>query len=459
MSENINQQKNETIERQAMVYHDFNLRFAGYDETDGTFKVWSEGESPGGTMRPDDASICTYHPKAFWNVPASGSGGLFGDLERRRLNREGMSKFGKLLADLALPEGQVRNLFRQSLSALKAGEGLRVRLHIDSVALAQLPWEFIALPQASGEPQATDFLALRREISIARTDTVETLVHGLPNRPVARVVGVLSSPDGQTEIDVDKDREAIEQAVRALQQAAGQHQIEVIWAKRPATREALVQAIASGADIFHFAGHATFTGTEGQIILEKDDNTSDFYSGEQLAQLLYSKEVRLAVLGACETGRRDGQNVWSGVAPALTRQRIPAVIANQFKIRDDNAILLAAKIYPRLLAGYTVDEALYEARQAIYQHKGLEDRDWGVPVLYLHDTSGVLFPKPEADAAGAISSSPFVQVSNTFNRVLGEVIDTQIGIVTGGRIQISNKVDVVEKGATFTSLKIDKLGG
>src|SRR5260370_13422113 len=101
----------------------------------------------------------------------------------------------------------------------------------------------MALAQASGELQASDFLALRREISIARTDTVETLVHGLPNRPVARVVGILSSPDGQTEIDVAKDREAIEQAVLALQQAAGQHQIEVICAKRPATRKDLVQAL------------------------------------------------------------------------------------------------------------------------------------------------------------------------------------------------------------------------
>lgn len=466
MTNETNQGHKEQNERKPLVYQDFNLRFGGYDEAGGTFKVWVEGETPvGGTMRPDDAPNRTYNPNAFWSNPATGTGGLFGRLDRRNLAREDMFMLGSLLADLALPEGRVRDLFRQSVDTLKTGEGLRLRLHIDPVALAQLPWELLALPQASGEPQASDFLALRREVSIARTDTVERRARSAPDRALIRIVGALSSPGDQDDLGVDKDRVALEQAVEALNRAAGDQSIEVTWASRPLTREALEQALAGGADIFHFAGHAQFErlSMQGQIILERKeeggDTASDYYSGEQLAMLLGNAGVRLAVLGACETGRRASENVWSGVAPALTREKVPAVVANQFKILDTNAILLATRIFPRVLAGYTIDEALYEARQAIYQQKGLEQRDWAVPVLYLHDASGVLFPKPEADVAGITASNPFVQVSNTFNRVLGEVIDTQIGIVTGGRLQISNKVDVVDKGAKFTSLKIDKLGG
>jgi len=44
---------------------------------------------------------------------------------------------------------------------------------------------------------------------------------------------------------------------------------------------------------------------------------------------LRGNSVRLAVLGGCETGRRDGVNAWSGIAPALIKQQIPAAIANQ----------------------------------------------------------------------------------------------------------------------------------
>ncbi len=155
MSENINQQKNETIERQSVVYQDFNLRFGSYNEADSTYKVWVEGDTPGGgTMRPDDATIRTYNPNDFWSDPSKGTGGLLGRLERRNLARQEMFTLGHLLTDLALPEGRVRDLFRQSVDTLKAGEGLRLRLHIDPIALAQLPWELLALSQASGEPQA-----------------------------------------------------------------------------------------------------------------------------------------------------------------------------------------------------------------------------------------------------------------------------------------------------------------
>jgi hypothetical protein len=150
--------------------------------------------------------------------------------------------------------------------------------------------------------------------------------------------------------------------------------------------------------------------------------------------------------------------VWAGVAPALTRQKIPAVIANQFKIRDDSAIILASKVYPLILAGYTIDEALFEARQSMYQKHDLEQRDWGVPVLYLHDKDGVLFPLPEAKTRKNGSQVPFVRVANTFGTVAGTVVDVVIENMTGGHLDVKDSVDKVEKGAVFKSLDIKNLG-
>jgi len=40
-----------------------------------------------------------------------------------------------------------------------------------------------------------------------------------------------------------------------------------------------------------------------------------------------------------------------------------------------------------------MDEAVSNARQAIYQQAGLENRDWGAPVLYLRVEDGVIFPR------------------------------------------------------------------
>ncbi len=448
--------------RAPRVYRDLNLRLASYNETDGTFRVWVEGEAPGGAMRPDDAVIRTYTPTDFWDDPAQGMGGLIGRLEaRRRLTREDLAKLGALLADLALPEGRVRDLFNRSRAALAAGEGLRLRLRIDAVALAQLPWEYLALPKAAGEVQATDFLALQGDISIVRTDTVEAAARRLPQRPLARVVAAFSSPDDQTPpLEVDRDKAAIQKAATALNERSGAAVIETAWVEAPATLEKLIGTLReAGADIFHFSGHALFEpiSRQGSLILERADYKSETFSGEKLAELLGSAGVRLVILGGCETARRDGQNLWTGIAAALTRENIPAVIGNQFRIQDENAIRLAEVMYPRLLSGTTVDEALFQARQAIYLGTSLENRDWGTPVLYLHDQTGVLFPLPQPESEEA-QQNPFytrvaIRLRDIAGRVTGFRADRAENItgpvdvtIEGGDVQAGGQVTGVEIG-------------
>jgi hypothetical protein len=264
----------------------------------------------------------------------------------------------------------------------------------------------------------------------------------------------------QPELDVAKDRGYLEAATAALNHAAGGEAVRLRWSEQPATRAALTRALADGADIFHFAGHGRFSAAThvGSILLETDDSLTDEYPSPMLAQLLRDSGIRLAVLGACDTGRRGGEDAWSGVAPALTRQRIPAVIGNQFTIEDQNAGLLAAQAYPLLFAGFTVDEALYEVRRAIFQRTGLAQRDWGAPVLYLGDADGVLFPPPSGPAAEA-AAGPFVRVTSTFGRVLGRVVVANVGTITQGRLEVDSRVDVVGKGAEYETLRIEQLGG
>lgn len=444
--------------RRPLTYHDFNVRLGGYNEADGGFKVWVEGETRGGAMKPDNAAARTYNPEEFWEDPGEGYGGLLGGLEKRSLSKAQMHELGEKLADLCLPAGEVSRLFEKSLAALQAGEGLRLRLHVDAVQLTHLPWEFISVRQSSSGPQESDFLALRREVSIARTETVEAAAPDPPKRSKVQAVVVLSDPRGQPDLDVGEDREAIENAVGALNKSTGEDLIELVFGESPATREALMKALEGGADIFHFGGHAVYdqAAKAGKIILQLPDGTGDFYPGAELAQLLRDAGVRLAVLGACETGRRNGQNVWSGIAPALAHVGIPAVVANQFKIKDTSATLIASKLYHRVLAGHTVDEALFEARQAVYQFKGLAYRDWGTPVLYLNGRAGVLFPAPAAEDAAR--PGPFLEVSNHFKEVEGTVVDVVIGELTGGGVKVGNVYGVVKKDASVTSVKIDRLG-
>ena len=96
-----------------------------------------------------------------------------------------------------------------------------------------------------------------------------------------------------------------------------------------ATAELLSDKLISGTDIFHFAGHGKFKQSVldtngGYIVLLDENGKSNNMPAEQLAINLRDRGVQLVVLGACETGRRDEKNVWSGVVTNLMAAGIPA---------------------------------------------------------------------------------------------------------------------------------------
>src|SRR5690606_26169173 len=131
---------------------------------------------------------------------------------------------------------------------------------------------------------------------------------------------------------------------------------------------------------------------KGFLLLQDHEGQSHRLSAEQLGLNLRGRGVRLAVLGACEGARRDQINAWTGIAPALTRQGLPAVVAMQFSIRDENAVIFSRRFYQILAAGKSIDEAVTEGRLAILNRSQEQERDWAVPVLYLRSEEGALFP-------------------------------------------------------------------
>ena len=159
-----------------------------------------------------------------------------------------------------------------------------------------------------------------------------------------------------------------------------------------------MEALVQGAHIFHFSGHGKFKvkwggygSKEGKGYLLMGDRP---LSAEKLALKLAQRGVRLAMLAACESGDLDQFNAWTGIAPALTRAGIPAVVGMQFTVRDKNAIAFSNSFYRALAAHRSIDEAVTDGRQAIFTLGDDDDeRDWGVPVLYLRAEEGILFPK------------------------------------------------------------------
>ena len=68
----------------------------------------------------------------------------------------------------------------------------------------------------------------------------------------------------------------------------------------------------------------------------------------------------------------------------------------QYKVLDKSAITFSRNFYRALAAGQEIDDAVTAGRLAILT--GTQDekeRDWGVPVLYLHAEDGILFPRKD----------------------------------------------------------------
>jgi TPR repeat protein len=143
----------------------------------------------------------------------------------------------------------------------------------------------------------------------------------------------------------------------------------------------------------HFIGHGGFDDhdQDGMLVLEDEHDRGVLVSGKKLGMLLYDhrRSLRLAVLNACKGARAGHTDPFSGTAQSLVQQGIPAVIAMQFEISDEAAVLLTRAFYTALAEGQPVDTALASARKVIFARGN--EVEWGTPVLYLRSPDGHIF--------------------------------------------------------------------
>jgi hypothetical protein len=333
-------------------------------------------------------------------------------LESRALDSDAdwQMEMGQRLADLLFPS-YARELLRASLARLRDGEGLRVRLRLAD-ELADFPWEYVYIPDARGERTSSGFLALNPCVSIVRHEAVALPADWFNGPGNRRVVIAMASPEPYEVYPRLSGLPTEQAAIKAVfDRISGIRAVYLPEYGSPNTdiipgatwRDLMAVLTQERTDVFHFAGHGQFVtegpafgdvAREGWIILADERNQAFPLPGERLAELLRGTGVRLVMLGACQTGRRDNHNVWSSVAAALLKAGIPAVVAMQFTIGDQLAVAFSEAFYRALVAGLSVDEAVSLGRQAI-RMKSLEGQrdaiDWGVPVLYLraHDVGAL----------------------------------------------------------------------
>jgi len=438
---------------------DFNLELRDLDLQANTFKV---AVLPSPAVGETQQAISVPYRYAEFKDDLD-------SLDRKRIYLEDLIQLGIRLADRLLPTGQVRELFQAALTRAGRDGGVRLRLLIREPKLAQLPWEFSYLQLHAGEADRRHFLVLNPQLSMVRHEALPeehpSLTTATPER--LRLVAAFANPaDGYTRLNLKREKGVLERALRDLN-ADG---VTIEWEPfiEDATVENLARAFLEHADLFHFAGHGGFQAEDidpqtrepvgvGKIALVKDQESREPFllAAGELALQLQQAGVRVAVLGACESGRRDGINIWTGIAPALVERGVPVVVAMQYEVLDDHAIAFNQMFYTSLAAGLSVDEAVSAGRLAMLGISNEDDVEWGVPVLYLRSPNGIIFPRLAARQSETAAQIRHV-VQQTVETIAqgGEVI----GIVAkqvSGSFEVSQRVKTVKGrlvGAQFETL-------
>jgi CHAT domain-containing protein/WD40 domain-containing protein len=288
----------------------------------------------------------------------------------------------------ALPEGVRELLTRWLEQATRRTVVLLVR----PPELARLPWEFLY------DPAEDDYLFLNH--SLIRHLPVRTVQRPLLAHRPLQILGIVGSAG---HIDVDKERQQLEEAVAELRQTG---QVELEWVdhqpdngrQRGSGWHELTQTIEFGQQqwhVVHFIGHGKWDGDEGEgaLLLEGEPGSDDAYTmpASRLANRLRARpSIRLVVLNACHTGEPDSRDTFSSVAGALIRRGIPAAVGMQFPVTDPAAIAFSRSFYYGLAHNRSVQDAVTLARRDINDAlKG--SMEWGTPVLYVHDPDRPVF--------------------------------------------------------------------
>lgn len=335
--------------------------------------------------------------------------------------------------------GRVRNLLDHSLGRVEGDpdRGLRIKLTLDlgsgdEARLHSVPWE------ALYKSDTGDFLGLSRRTPIVRHLEVARPTPSTPVPDILRILALAPEPPEQRALDLGAERtdlQALEASVSGLEVSFPE--APTLWGLRRALLEREFQ-------VLHLMGHGDFdcaTG-EGVVYLESEGGRGEAISAESLVAVIKDfPSLRLVVLNACNTGRAGSggrRDPFSGVAPALTRAGIGAVLAMQLPISDRAAITFSKAFYGRLAAGDPLGGAVAEGRQAI-RATLTGSFEWAVPALFsrVDDQPIVCWGAGRAPRGDATSAGLTLLQARDFEGAIRELRAEAVGHPDRGRPKVA----------------------
>ncbi len=137
-------------------------------------------------------------------------------------------------------------------------------------------------------------------------------------------------------------------------------------------------------DIEKYEGVKAFLFLDGG-----QDNQADLVEAQELANLLLSHQIPIAILNACQSGKQVGERETS-LGSRLMQAGVQLVLAMGYSVTVTAAQLLMSTLYRQLFANANLSFAISRARSELYNRKArkvyfdqlLDLEDWLLPVVY-----------------------------------------------------------------------------
>lgn len=299
--------------------------------------------------------------------------------------------------------GEIRDAWARSYQrAIDRRRGLRLRVHTDDGRLAQLPWELLY------DPARQEYLVYDRRVSIVRYARIPSPQPEPVTTGQLRVLVVAASPRDQAPLDWEREVELLR---TALQDLVDEGRIALSLCERATAQRLQDRLMETRPEVVHYVGHGEYDAARqtGALLLETAHGDTARLEAHAVARLLCRYRTQLVFLNACDTAR--GQSM--GLASALMRGDMPAVVAMQWPVEDQAAMQFGRAFYRGISHDLTVDECMCEGRLAVSSDGG-EPADWAAPVLFMRSLSGNLWvhtglPAAQPEARPATMATALAQ--------------------------------------------------
>jgi len=382
-----------------MQYEDFAVQLWAETEADLRVRVvCPQGEATEGRLAVpwDDEGWEAF--RRFGQPGGRQQRGATGALESSRPPTLGLSPedLGDRLFRL-LFQGRVATLWERTraVAAEHDNRGVRLRLTFDlrqpSVRPhAALPWELLY------DRSAGAFLALDGKTPVVRYLDVPKPVRCFSDTSPWRVLVVAPRPSTAGGLKLEVEIEQIREIAR------GQEALELVFVES-ATVDGFRDGLVDGPiHAVYFMGHGIYDQRAGVggLLLERDYGGAQPLRGKVLTELLGGIDLpSLFILNACETGTiatTPVPDAFAGAATALVAAGVPAVVAMQRPILDEQAIHFSRYLFSALQAGRPVDWAVSEARLRMHL-RWPQGAGWAIPSLFTRVADGRILRLGESE--------------------------------------------------------------